>query len=67
MPAHTAPSTTLPSMPQAGAAPLLLQLMQPGASAGCQEAAARGLGNLVGAEGGWMGGWGPSGLQALIR
>lgn len=54
-------------MPQAGAAPLLLQLMQPGASAGCQEAAARGLGNLVGAEGGWMGGWGPSGLQALIR
>jgi hypothetical protein len=32
---------------QAGAAPLLLQLMQPGASSGCQEAAARGFGNLV--------------------
>lgn len=32
---------------EAGAAPLLLHLMQPGVGAGCQEAAARGFGNLV--------------------
>ncbi|PSC69879.1 U-box domain-containing 4 [Micractinium conductrix] len=36
-----------PAILGAGAAPLLLALMQPGASSGCQEAAARGFGNLV--------------------
>lgn len=36
---------------QTGAAPLLLRLMQPGMSTGCQEAAARGFGNLVRAKG----------------
>ena len=36
-----------PAILEAGAAPLLLRLMQPGMSAGCQEAAARGFGNLV--------------------
>ena len=39
---------------EAGAAPLLLALMAPSAPAGCQEAAARGFGNLV-RPGAWAG------------